>query len=127
MTKAHERPLSPHLQVYRPQITSVLSIAHRISGFGLAVGVALATWWLWSIVLGSASYEIFYKFCKSMPGQLMLFMWLWALVFHFLNGIRHLFWDAGKGFSMKSVTISGWCVVTASMALSYFYWAIRIY
>ena len=89
MTMPDNRPLSPHLQVYKPQLTSMLSILHRITGFGLAVGAVMGTWWLVAIMSGTSAYECFHDFAKSFIGQLMLFCWLYAFVYHFLNGIRH--------------------------------------
>ena len=117
-----ERPLSPHLQVYRWQITMVLSILHRMTGVGLAFGTLLVTGWLFSVTLGEDAYYIFYKLCKSLVGQALIFGFVFALFYHFFNGIRHLFWDAGKGFDMKTATISGWAVVMLSVFATTFFW-----
>lgn len=118
----NNRPLSPHLQVYRPQLTSMLSILHRITGFGLAVGFLLALWWLASIALGAESYGIFYAFCKSWVGQFLLLCWLFALWYHLLNGIRHLFWDLCLGLELKNTYRSGWAVCLGAIALTAAAW-----
>lgn len=116
------RPLSPHLQIYRPQITTVMSILHRITGFGLAVGAVMATWWLVAIMSGTSAYEVFYGFCKSFAGQALLFCWLFAFVYHFTNGIRHLFWDAGRGIDMSAVRKSGLFTLVFSLVASVLLW-----
>lgn len=118
------RPLSPHLQVYRPQLTSVLSILHRITGFGLAAGAPLAVWWLYAVIGGAESYGEFYGFCKSIVGQLMLFGWLFAFVYHALNGIRHMVWDTGAWLDIKSTYASGWVVFLSSVILSIVLWVV---
>jgi len=122
-----ERPLSPHLQVYRWQLTMSLSILHRITGFGLGVGAAMAAWWLVAAASGPEAWAVFHDFCKSVLGQLMLAGWLFALVYHFLNGIRHLFWDAGKGFSLKAAYASGWTVVALSILFTAVLWFGRVH
>lgn len=108
------RPLSPHLQVYRWQVTMLLSILHRVTGFGLGVGALLVTWWLMAAAMGEQSFLDFHGFASSLVGKLFLFGWVWAFVFHFLNGIRHLVWDAGRGFAVKTAALSGWLVLIAS-------------
>lgn len=121
MTQAN-RPLSPHLQVYRPQMTSVTSILHRMTGFALAVGAGVVTWWLWSVMAGPESYAVFYGFCKSVAGQVMLFGWLLALMYHFLNGVRHLIWDTGRGIDIATANRSGWMVLLGAAALTALVW-----
>ena len=118
------RPLSPHLQIYRPQITTVLSITHRMTGAGLAFGAVVAAWWLLSIVYGPDAYTTFYHFAKSFVGRFMLFGFLWALTYHFLNGLRHLVWDTGRGIDMPSASRSGWAVVGGSVVLTGFFWVL---
>ena len=109
------RPLSPHLQVYRWQVTMFLSILHRMTGFGLAAGAVMVTWWLMAAVLGEAQFNAFHAFTQSCLGKLMLMGWLWAFVFHFMNGIRHLVWDTGRGFTIKQAANSAWFVLIASL------------
>lgn len=116
------RPLSPHLQVYRPQLTSVLSILHRATGIALTLGALyLATW----VVFASASpatYATFQNFNASVVGRIVLGGWLFCLFYHLFNGIRHLFWDAGYGFELKDAYRSGWLVVAASLVATAASW-----
>ena len=116
------RPLSPHLQVYRPQLTSVLSILHRITGAALGFGAILVTVWLLAALSGDAAFALVQKFRASIIGQLMLFGWLFAFVYHFLNGIRHLKWDLGFGLNMKSVYRSGWVAGLGAVILTLLIW-----
>ena len=116
------RPLSPHLQIYRPQITSVLSILHRFTGVALAVGTLLLTWWLVAAASGEEAFEAADGFMASWLGQLLLFGWTFALYFHLCNGIRHLAWDSGRGFELKTVTATGWLVVAAAVVLTILSW-----
>ncbi len=117
-----ERPLSPHLQIYRPQITSVLSITHRATGIALAAGTLLLAWWLIALAAGPGPYGAATDFLGSWFGRLVLFGWSWALFYHLCNGIRHLFWDAGLGFELPTVYRSGWMVVWGSVILTFAAW-----
>jgi succinate dehydrogenase / fumarate reductase, cytochrome b subunit len=119
---SRERPLSPHLQIYRPQITSVLSILHRITGGALAAGMVLLVYWLIAVARGPHGYDVAQAVMGSIVGRILLFGWSWALFFHLTNGIRHLAWDAGKGFELRTVAISGWVVVILSFALTLAAW-----
>lgn len=116
------RPLSPHLQVYRPQITSVLSILHRISGVALAVGTGLLVYWLLALAAGPVAFTEAQGFLGSLFGQFLLFGWTLALFYHFCNGIRHLAWDLGYGYDLETVTRSGWLTVGATIGLTLFAW-----
>jgi succinate dehydrogenase / fumarate reductase cytochrome b subunit len=116
------RPLSPHLQIYKPQMTTVLSILHRITGAGLGLGAVVAAAWLLAAWSGDAAFAQVQGFRESLPGQLMLFGWLFAFVYHLLNGVRHLLWDTGRGVNMKSVYRSGWTVVFGAGLLSALIW-----
>lgn len=118
------RPLSPHLQVYRPQLTSVMSITHRATGIALAVGTALLVYWLVAAASGPEAYEHAQGVLGSKLGQLLLFLWTWALFYHLLSGIRHLAWDAGYGFDMEAVYKYGKLVVWASIVLTVLCWLI---
>jgi succinate dehydrogenase / fumarate reductase, cytochrome b subunit len=93
-----ERPLSPHLQIYRPMLTMVMSIVHRITGIGLYFGTVLLMWWLLAAASGPNAYIKFQNFIGSIFGQVLLFGYMWALIHHALGGIRHLIWDLGYGF-----------------------------
>ena len=96
-TKARvERPLSPHLQIYRPTLTMMMSIVHRITGFGLYFGMLILAWWFISAA-GPNGYARFEWFAGSWIGRLILFGYTWALIHHMLGGIRHLIWDSGRG------------------------------
>lgn len=112
------RPLSPHLQVYRPQITSVLSILHRITGVSLALGAVWLVAWLYLAAKAGPSFETMRAFNSSWLGVLLLLGFAFALYYHLCNGIRHLAWDAGYGFDLKTVTLSGWAVVIAAAVLT---------
>jgi succinate dehydrogenase / fumarate reductase cytochrome b subunit len=117
------RPLSPHLQVYRWQLTMFLSILHRATGFGLALGAVLLAAWLLSAVKGPEAFAQFHAFAESPLGKTMLFCWLYALVFHFLNGIRHLVWDTGRWLQLKSAYASGYAVFFGSIIVTVLIWA----
>lgn len=112
------RPLSPHLQIYRPQITSMLSILHRLTGVALGLGFLLLAWWLIAAAAGPESYGTVQAVLGSFIGRIVLFGFAWALFYHLCNGLRHLAWDAGLGFELKAVTMSGMTVVIASLALT---------
>ena len=118
------RPLSPHLQVYRPQITSVLSIMHRFTGIALSVGMLLLVAWLVAAAKSPAAYAAVAGFIGSWIGLVLLFGWTAALWFHLLNGIRHLTWDAGHGFELSTTHRSGWAVVIGTAALTILVWII---
>lgn len=117
-----QRPLSPHLQVYKPQLTSVLSVAHRGTGLALSVGTIFIVWWLLAAATSDAAFSTVQSFWGSWYGQLLLLGWTWSLFFHLCNGIRHLFWDAGYGFEIKTTYVSGWTVVAASLVLTLLAW-----
>lgn len=116
------RPLSPHLQVYRPQFTSVLSILHRITGIGLAVGTLLLVWWLIAAAAGPTEFNMVQNFIGSIIGRILLLAWSFALYYHLCNGIRHLVWDAGKGFELGTAYASGLLVVVAAAVLTAISW-----
>lgn len=116
------RPLSPHLQVYRPQLTSVLSILHRITGIGLAIGTLLLVWWLIAAAIGPTAFNTVQSFIGSIIGRILLLGWSFALFYHLSNGIRHLVWDAGKGFELTTAYASGRLVVAGSVLLTAISW-----
>lgn len=119
---ADNRPLSPHLQIYRPQITSVLSILHRISGVFLSLGIIPLVAWLGAAAAGEEAYRAMAGMMGSLLGRLMLFGWTLAFFYHFMNGIRHLVWDTGRGFEIPQVVRSGWTVVVLAVALTFLLW-----
>ena len=113
-----ERPLSPHLQIYKPQLTSVLSISHRATGLALSVGAILLVWWLLAAASGDQAFAAAQGFWGSWIGILFLLGWTFSLFFHLCNGIRHLVWDAGYGFDLPTAYRTGWIVVGASAGLT---------
>ena len=113
------RPLSPHLTVYKPQITSVLSIFHRITGAGLAVSRVVVVFWLASLAIGEVTFKGFNNFLNDPFIIIVLVSSLWALWCHFCTGLRHLYWDTGYGYDLKSVTISGWVAVIFSFVFTF--------
>lgn len=116
------RPLSPHLQVYRPQITSMLSILHRLTGVALAASALLLAYWLTSAAYGPDAFAAAQGFLGSWFGRLILFGLTFALFYHLCNGIRHLAWDTGRGFEMPTLQLTGWLVVGLSLGLTLITW-----
>lgn len=116
------RPLSPHLQIYSWQLTMLLSILHRASGVLLAVGAFALTFWLLAVAGGSEAYAGFMAVVGSIPGQIALFGFSAALIYHLLNGIRHLLWDIGWGFEIPQVYASGYAVVALTLILTAALW-----
>jgi len=121
-TRAAERPLSPHLQVYRLPLTALLSITHRITGVGLAAGLLLLTWWLAAAAYGEPAYAAAMAFIGSWLGQLLLFGFSLALYFHLCNGVRHLLWDIGKGFEIPDTQRANQIVLAAAAVLTVVTW-----
>ena len=112
------RPLSPNLQIYKPQITSILSIFHRLTGISLSIGSFIIVAWIVSLSMGIESYSYFMSIVDNWFVQIIIFGFAFALFYHFSNGIRHLFWDVGLGFELKSVYISGSIVVLNAIILT---------
>jgi succinate dehydrogenase / fumarate reductase cytochrome b subunit len=121
-TEAPRRPLSPHLGIYRWQWTMALSILHRITGIGLAIGTLLLVYWLWAAASGQEAYFRANVIIGSWIGRLLLFGWTLALFYHLFNGIRHLFWDAGKGFELRTGWLSGMAVLAATLGATVLAW-----
>lgn len=122
----HQRPLSPHLQVYRLQLTSVLSIFHRITGMVLVGGLVLLTWWLIAAAAGPGAFGVAQAFLGSWFGLLVLFGISCALFYHLCNGVRHLIWDSGHLLEIEGVYRSGWVMLGAAVALTIVAWAIGL-
>lgn len=116
------RPVSPHLQIYKPQLTSVLSIVHRMTGVIAFMGSLFVMLWLVSLAWDASLYNFLQRIVLSLPVQILLFFWTLSLVYHLLNGIRHLMWDAGKGFELPEVYRSGWLVIVMSLLVTAFIW-----
>jgi succinate dehydrogenase / fumarate reductase cytochrome b subunit len=117
-----ERPLSPHLQVYKPQITSVMSILHRITGVVLALGALVLCAWLVAAAGSVQGFEAFTHCMGSPLGKLALFVFSACLVYHFLNGLRHLAWDTGRGYDIPKVYASGYAVLVLSVVITAALW-----
>ena len=114
----NNRPLSPHLRVYRPQITSLLSITHRFTGVALAVGAIFFTYWLLSAAYGADTFTLAQALFRSWIGQFILWGFTFSLFYHLANGIRHLAWDAGWGYELDKLKISGWLVILFSGSMT---------
>jgi succinate dehydrogenase / fumarate reductase, cytochrome b subunit len=120
----HPRPLSPHLGIYRWQIGNTLSILHRFTGIGLAFGLIALCYWLVSIASGEASYRAAHRVFTSPAGLALLIGWTFAFLYHFLNGVRHLFWDLGLGFERRQRHLSGWFAALGALFLTVCLWTV---
>ena len=112
------RPLSPHLQIYRPQMGSVTSILTRITGNGLIVAGVLIVWWLLAAAKGPDYFTVADGVLRSWFGKLILLGSVWAVWYHFLAGIRHLYYDSGRGFAIRTSERLGWAVIVGSLLLT---------
>lgn len=119
-----DRPLSPHLQVYRWQWTMAYSILHRGTGIALGVGTLLLVYWLMSLASGPAAFEGAQALMGSWIGRLALFVWTFALFYHLANGIRHLVWDSGRGFELEVSEKTGHAVPISAAALTLLSWIV---
>lgn len=120
------RPVSPHLQIYKPLITWVPSITHRVTGVGLGLGMVLVAWWLVALAAGPRAFAHAHHFVHSWFGILLWIGFTWALMFHLLNGIRHLAWDVGYGFEIQTARATGWAVVIGSVVLTVVIWGFAL-
>ena len=116
--KNNNRLISPHLSIYKPQITSILSISHRMSGVFQSLGLLIIVLLLFSLFLGKNSHEFFMLFINSLIGKAFLFFYVLALCYHLFNGIRHIIWDIGFGFEIKNVYYSGIIVIIFAVTLA---------
>ncbi len=121
-----ERPLSPHLSIYRWPVTMTLSILHRATGVAMAVGLIVLAGWLVSAAAGEAEYERFRSMMSTPFGRLLLIGWSFAFFYHLANGVRHLFWDAGKGFEKHQANASAWFVIAVSVAVTAAFWLVQL-
>ena len=117
-----KNPLSPHLQIYRWQISSLLSITHRISGIINLLALILIFFWLIFLSLGENNYQSFLLIINSFIGKFILIGFTWSMSFHVLSGIRHLVWDLGYGFEIKTANITGVIVIISSLTLTIIFW-----
>ena len=124
--KGRPRPASPNIQIYRPQLTSVLSIANRMTGIALGAYAVVLVAWLVAVATGPVSYVAVQSFIGLWLGQILLFGCTFSFFLHLCGGIRHLAWDTGYGFSLGAIYASGWIVVAASVALTAITWGVGI-
>ena len=117
-----KNPLSPHIQIYRWHISSLLSITHRISGVVNLLALILIFFWLVILSLGESNYELFLLIINSFFGKYILIGFTWSMSFHLLSGIRHLVWDLGYGYEIKTANISGIIVIISSLILTIIFW-----
>ena len=120
------RPLSPHLQVYRLPFTALTSISHRISGVLLSGGSLVLVYWVLAVAGGPESYRTASAILGSLPVQVLMFIWTLVLFYHLCNGIRHLVWDAGHGFELEQAERSGQIAIGAAVALTLLAWLIAL-
>ena len=126
-TPATPRPLSPNIQIYRPQLTSVLSIANRVTGLILSFGAGGLVVWLSAAATGPQTYGVVQGVIESWAGQVVLFGCTFAFFLHLCGGIRHFVWDTVHGFELRSIYISGWTIVAASVVLTAAAWTISLF
>jgi succinate dehydrogenase / fumarate reductase cytochrome b subunit len=119
-----KRPMSPHMQVWKWHVTMLGSILHRMTGIANYIGAALVVAWLFAITLGEESYNQFAGIVGSIPGQLILFGFTVSVVYHALNGIRHLVWDAGHGFTPKLASFTGTLVILLAILGAVAFWVL---
>jgi succinate dehydrogenase / fumarate reductase cytochrome b subunit len=127
MSKSPARPLSPHLQIYRPQLTSVLSFAHRLTGVILGTYAIALVAWLVAAAAGPRSYALVQGFSQSWLGLMVFVGGTFCLFLHLCGGIRHLFWDTGRGFELRTIYASGWAVLAVSTILTATAWVVGSY
>jgi succinate dehydrogenase / fumarate reductase, cytochrome b subunit len=121
-----ERPLSPHLSIYRPLINMVMSILHRITGSALYFGTLLLAAWLIAAAMGEAQFDFVNALFGHPIGKLILFGYTWALAHHMLGGMRHLIWDTGRGFAIWQINMLSWLTIICSIALTLAIWAVGL-
>lgn len=121
---SHPRPTSPHLQIYRPQLTSVTSILHRVTGVYLSLGILALVYWLIAAASGAEIFDQAQTLAGSIIGRALLFLWTGAFFYHLLNGLRHLAWDAGWGFELPATYRSGWAALAGAVILTLLAWVL---
>lgn len=121
------RPLSPHLQVWKPTLSMTLSIVHRITGGALCLGALLLVWWLTALASGPEAFAAVQGLFGSIPGKIVLFGFTWALIHHTVGGVRHLVWDTGHGLDLASVHTSGVVSIAVSIALTLLVWIVALF
>ena len=124
--KTSNRPLSPHIQVYKMPLSAKLSILHRLTGLALSFGAVVLVYWLFSLAYMSDVAVSLHALFASSIGKVILVAWTFAFFYHFCNGIRHLFWDVGKGFEIDQVNLSGVIAVIAALLLTTITWVVGV-
>ena len=122
----HERPLSPHLSIYRWPITMTVSILHRATGLGLSAGFIVFCAWLFAATAGPDSYRQFLSGADTVVGRLIFVALSFAFFLHLANGLRHLVWDVGRGFEIRTANASAWFVIIFSVVLTGLFWWVRL-
>ncbi len=117
-----QRPISPHLFIYRWPMTMTVSILHRVTGIMLSLGLVVFVAWLIAAAAGPDAYAQFAAVLGSVPGRVFLVLWTATLFFHLANGVRHLFWDLGMGFEIPQANATGWTVIASTFVLTLAYW-----
>jgi succinate dehydrogenase / fumarate reductase, cytochrome b subunit len=123
-TKHVDRPLSPHLQIYKPMLTMAMSITHRVTGAALYFGVLLLVWWLVSAATSEGYFNHVQAFFHHWVGRLLLLGYTWALVHHTIGGLRHLLWDTGRGFDLRLLELMARANLAASIIITLLLWVI---
>jgi len=126
-TRRAERPLSPHLQIYRWTVTVTVSVLHRITGAALYFGVVLLLWWLLAAAISDSAFETAESVFSHWLGELVLFGFSWALIHHMLGGIRHLIWDTGRGLDIRSANQLAWANIGGSIVLTVLLWVVVLW
>ena len=126
MTTKPIRPLSPHLQIYKPQLTALMSISHRLSGVFLSLSSLVLVYWLTAVAAGEPAYQQTQNLFNSWLGLVFLFGWSFAFFYHLCNGIRHLSWDIGLGMNIKTVYLTGSLVWIATLLLTGLTWLLAM-
>ena len=125
-TPTRQRPLSPHLTIYRMTWTMVMSIVHRITGVGLYFGTLLLAWWLVAAASGPGYFDFVNAIFGSWPGLVILFGFSWALVHHMLGGLRHFLWDTGRGLGKPARDVMATMTLVASIAITIIVWVVGL-
>ena len=121
-----DRPLSPHLQIYKPMLTMMMSIIHRMTGAALYFGSLLLAWWLIAAATGPDYFNFVNGLAGTLIGKLVLFGYTWALVHHMFGGIRHFIWDTGSGFELPTIEFMARASIVASFGLTVLIWAVAL-
>lgn len=125
--KQSDRPLSPHLEIYRFSLTMALSIIHRITGVGLYLGSAVFAWWMFAAAMGQDQLDLVHLVLGNWFGQLILLGFTWALFHHMLGGLKHFIWDFGLGLELDQRTLLSWINIIGGLGLTLLVWAIWVW